>query len=466
MSFILKAKEATVKIKVLNAGDQKVIIKHPIDAAWFPVAVDEQSLSADSTVTYKFPVNKTSWLRINGYFFIIEPGITNILFDYGKKDALSYTDRNMDGIILFSKRDNQFYQYKARDYYKNDSSAVNLLKRIKENKEAELKAYADLLSAKKISLHFYEEMQNFLNIDAAIMEAAIPMVVLAKTKKLNADLDAMWANAYKKHPLTNLRDTFHPDFYMHADYYVYTYLQYYLNLKKDITLNIKNESDYLKAKYHGFETAFKGKMREYLMVSFLWNEMMQDKFQPVLLELFNDFKKQYPKSNFSTHLQSNAKQIEDFNKKKNEDLNQKQKIIADYGKINSFAQLLNQFGDKTVFIDVWATWCGPCKAEFKYSKDLEQFLNAKGIEMLFISTDKDEVDEQWKTIIKYYNLEGWYIRANNALLQDLMDKFWDGKGYAIPRYILVSGGKVINANTLKPSDKEQLYSQLTTELKK
>ncbi|SMC61204.1 TlpA family protein disulfide reductase, partial [Pedobacter nyackensis] len=199
---------------------------------------------------------------------------------------------------------------------------------------------------------------------------------------------------------------------------------------------------------------------------FLWNEMMQDKFQPVLLELFNDFKKQYPKSNFSTHLQSNAKQIEDFNKKKNEDLNQKQKIIADYGKINSFAQLLNQFGDKTVFIDVWATWCWPCKAEFKYSKDLEQFLNAKGIEMLFISTDKDEVDEQWKTMIKYYNLKGWHIRANKVLLQDLMDKFWDGKGYAIPRYILVSGGKVINANTLKPSDKEQLYSQLTTELKK
>lgn len=87
--------------------------------------------------------------------------------------------------------------------------------------------------------------------------------------------------------------------------------------------------------------------------------------------------------------------------------------------------------------------------------------------MLFISTDKDEADDQWKTMIKYYNLEGWHIRTNKALLQDLKNKFWDGKdGYAIPRYILVSGGKVVNANMFRPSDKEQLYKQLISELKK
>jgi thiol-disulfide isomerase/thioredoxin len=467
MPFILQAQQAIVRIKILNAGNNKVRIQHPIDDTWFPEAVDEQKFGPDSTIKYILPVNKSTWLRINGYTFIIESGITNILFDYGKKDVLSFTDRNMEGIVLFLKRDNQFYQDKARTYYKNDTNTVTLLKRIEQDKEAELKAYADLLSAKKISLNFYEEIRNYLNVNAVIMEATIPMIVFSQTKKLNNELDAMWTNAYKKHPLTDIRDSFNPDFYYHADYYAFTYLQYYLAQKRGLKLNFKNENDYFKAKYRGFGTIFRGKMREYLMASFLRNEMMQNKFQPVFLELFNDFEKQYPRSHFIPYLQTYVAQIEVFDKEKKADLNQKQKIIADYREIDSFEQLLHQFKDKTVFIDIWATWCGPCKGEFQYNKELEQVLSSKDIGMLFISTDKDEADEQWKTMIKYYNLEGWHIRTNKALLQDLKNKFWDGKdGYAIPRYILVSGGKVVNADMFRPSDKERLYNQLISEIKK
>ena len=124
MPFILQAQQATLKIKILNAGNNKVRIQHPVDGTWFPEAVDEQQNGTDSIITYTLPVNKSTWLRVNGYNFVIEPGITNILFDYDKKDALSFTDRNMEGIILFSKRDNQFYQDKARTFYKIDTSTV------------------------------------------------------------------------------------------------------------------------------------------------------------------------------------------------------------------------------------------------------------------------------------------------------------------------------------------------------
>jgi thiol-disulfide isomerase/thioredoxin len=207
-------------------------------------------------------------------------------------------------------------------------------------------------------------------------------------------------------------------------------------------------------------------MREYLMASFLHNEMMQKKFQPELLELFSEFKQEYPASNYSKYIAPQARDIESFLAKKSAGLSAKQKIIADYQKINSFEQLLGHFKDKDVFIDVWATWCGPCKEEFKYSKELKEFLDKSDAEMLFISTDKDEVDEQWKTMIKYYNLDGWHVRVNKNLLQDMLNKFWDGKGYAIPRYILVSKGKVVNGDMMRPTDKEKLYSQIKTLLKK
>ncbi len=81
--------------------------------------------------------------------------------------------------------------------------------------------------------------------------------------------------------------------------------------------------------------------------------------------------------------------------------------------------------------------------------------------MMYISMDKDAVDQQWKDMIKYYRLSGSHIRTNAALQQDLINKLWDGKGYAIPRYLILKDGKLVVPNALRPSDKDKLYEQIS-----
>lgn len=466
LPFVAAAQTAKLKIKVSNAKDKVLKLQLPVDGTWFYSAADDLVLNGDSSINVEVPVQTTTWVRVNGWYVIVEPGQTTISFDYAAKDLIPYVDRNMEGVAQFAKRNTEFYQTIARAYYQKDSTAAGLLKLIEHDRLAELKPYKDLMNAKKISLSFFMEIDHFLKVQANIMEATIPILVFSQTKKLNADLDHMWKTAYEKTSWDDLQNTFHPNFFYHADYYAFTYLQYYQALKQGKKLEVKDESTYLKLKYAGFGTSFKGKMREYLMASFLHNEMMQKKFQPELLELFSEFKHEYPASNYSKYIAPQARDIESFLAKKSAGLSAKQKVIAGYQKIDSFEQLLGHFKDKDVFIDVWATWCGPCKEEFKYSKELKEFLDKSDAEMLFISTDKDEVDEQWKTMIKYYNLDGWHVRVNKNLLQDMLNKFWDGKGYAIPRYILVSKGKVVNADMMRPTDKEKLYSQIKTLLKK
>jgi thiol-disulfide isomerase/thioredoxin len=466
LPFVAPAQTTRLNIKVSNAKAQVLKLQLPVDGTWFSSAADEFVLNGDSSISVEVPVRTATCVRVNGWYVILEPGQTNISVDYAAKDIIPNVDRNMEGVAQFAKRNTEFYQTIARAYYEKDSTAAGLLKLIERDRLAELKPYQDLLTAKKISLNFFMEIDHFLKVQANIMEAAIPMLVFSETKKLNADLDHMWKTAYEKISWEDLKNTFHPDFFYHADYYAFTYLQYYQALKQGRKLEVKDESTYLKLKYAGFGTSFKGKMREYLMASFLVNEMMQKKFQPELLELFAAFKKEYPASNYSRYIAPQARDIEAFLGNKSAEMNTKQKVIADYQKIDSFEQLLAHFKDKDVFIDVWATWCSPCKEEFKHSKELAEFLNKSDVEMLFISTDKDEVDELWKTMIKYYNLDGWHIRVNKNLLQDMLNKFWDGKGYAIPRYILVSKGRVVNANMLRPGDKTKLYTQLKALLKK
>lgn len=151
-----------------------------------------------------------------------------------------------------------------------------------------------------------------------------------------------------------------------------------------------NTSQRLKDAYVGFSNNFIGKVREYLIASFLFNEIWQMKYQAVLVTLFNDFKKQYPKSKFSPLLQPMADVIEKYHEDVKKDLTADQKFVANYSQINSLDELMANFKGKIVFVDMWATWCGPCKAEFECGLGLEKFLKSKNVEMLYIYMDKDD----------------------------------------------------------------------------
>jgi peroxiredoxin len=51
---------------------------------------------------------------------------------------------------------------------------------------------------------------------------------------------------------------------------------------------------------------------------------------------------------------------------------------------------LESFKGKVVFLDFWATWCGPCKEEFPELEALYQKYGKEGFEVVGISVDKSE----------------------------------------------------------------------------
>ncbi|EMS33439.1 thiol:disulfide interchange protein [Mariniradius saccharolyticus AK6] len=51
---------------------------------------------------------------------------------------------------------------------------------------------------------------------------------------------------------------------------------------------------------------------------------------------------------------------------------------------------ISQFHGKTLFINVWASWCGPCRIEMPYIQSLYDKVKERGdIEFLMVATDKD-----------------------------------------------------------------------------
>jgi thiol-disulfide isomerase/thioredoxin len=118
---------------------------------------------------------------------------------------------------------------------------------------------------------------------------------------------------------------------------------------------------------------------------------------------------------------------------------------------------LEDFKGKFVYIDVWATWCGPCRQEIPFLKKVEEKYHGKNIVFVSISIDKQKDQEKWRTMVKEKELGGVQVFADN----DWNSKFvQDYKITGIPRFILIDPkGNIVKADATRPSS-EDLVKEL------
>jgi thiol-disulfide isomerase/thioredoxin len=133
-------------------------------------------------------------------------------------------------------------------------------------------------------------------------------------------------------------------------------------------------------------------------------------------------------------------------------------VFEDYENYKGGKTSLADLKGKYTYIDVWATWCGPCKAEIPALKQLEKDYHDKNIQFLSMSIDDDKshrgswdlANKNWKAMVADKELSGIQLFAPEGWKSKFIT---DYKINGIPRFILIDpDGNVLDASAPRPSD--------------
>ncbi len=235
------------------------------------------------------------------------------------------------------------------------------------------------------------------------------------------------------------------------------YLNYLVELdyQKDSTL--KDDPLYKMKKVN---TTYKGPIREYV----LHRMMRAGIFRAGTLEALDNCR-----HNFSGFLadirdrQYHASIESEFAKKEavlhRTEVGQPAPVFTLTSDINT-SHSLSDFKGKVVYLDLWASWCGPCRVETPDFQQLyEKYKNDERV--AFISIAVSDGEKEWRKALGE-DKPGWLqlIDKNKVVLTTYAANF-------IPKFILIDKqGRIADFNAPRPSEKEKIEKALAREMEK
>jgi len=114
-------------------------------------------------------------------------------------------------------------------------------------------------------------------------------------------------------------------------------------------------------------------------------------------------------------------------------------IVPDSPADQLFEAIIEKYRGKVVFVDFWATWCGPCLQGIKMIAPLKEEMAGKDVVFLYLTGPSSPL-ATWTNMIP--DIKGEHYRLSNDQWNYLCNKF---KVNGIPHYVLVGkDGSVLN----------------------
>ncbi|HSZ26103.1 MAG TPA: TlpA disulfide reductase family protein [Cytophagaceae bacterium] len=118
--------------------------------------------------------------------------------------------------------------------------------------------------------------------------------------------------------------------------------------------------------------------------------------------------------------------------------------------INGTKISLSDFKGKIIYLDFWATWCGPCQAEIPYSRNLQETFK-ENPNIVFINISFDQDTKKWQKVVRAKKMMGTQLISINGKESDVITSY---NVKTIPRFIIIDkNGLILDADAKRPSEK-------------
>ena len=188
----------------------------------------------------------------------------------------------------------------------------------------------------------------------------------------------------------------------------------FTNLENGDLKEIKEYASFLFDRYRKF---FTGDNLQYMQAQLIYEDEFQGSKTPSIPQLYETYRAEFPNSPFLNVLEPGVKENLRFQNSRITDKDYH--ILTCDSTITSLEDAVKPFKGKVVYIDVWATWCGPCLKEFQYLPTLKEKAHNMDVVYLYISIDRPEERKKWEKTIAYHQLKGYHLLVNEKLGKSL-----------------------------------------------
>ena len=475
--------EVLITIDLPDQPEVNLIYTVPISGTIFWGFSDTLKANGTGKSELNLKITQPSFITIrnenvqNRVKMLIEPGCDyHVVMDTLKN--IQITGANEKGQMLYTTLPNpEYIDMEIRKIVnpRNDTaSLVSVQQKINDLKQSDLSKFKELLDGGEITKSFFDLIQKDRDCYYASMEATF---LLQKTYepvrlgiKIGDDLLQNLKKIYEQYPPNDERFLFSSFWTEYADSYIKDYNQF---IREDFDLQkfmeLRNSGAFNTYIINESKKYLSGKALEFFQARYIYYECFQSSYKGSLekefISLLEQFEKDYPQSEYLKYIRPFIDKIIDYYRIIEQPFDKDVLFLENYETFNTLEEAVKPLLGKKIYIDVWATWCGPCKVEFAHNEALKKILAENDIQLLYISIDRDDHDQNWKNEIKYHKLTGTHIRANSELQYNLMKRF-DKKAespyIAIPWYILVDEkGNITEEHAKSPSQLvsgEQLFA--------
>lgn len=455
------ADNSEIKItgKVRNTEGLNIVYSKTVDGMHNSQLIDTLKIAADSTFSLTLPAGKLERIRfylwgksLLGSTFLKKGNIELDIDAAAEKPLIikSVDEKELAVADLLSQLDNDVFSLRARQGDRwniaEDTVATSVSQKLKDyalSLEKQMEGVnKDIYSKAKQDIH----MQLLLAFQNQVFATSYRSSEETKKEWL-AELDRMTEFCQIDHPDSPFSLAFYDVASNDAG------VRYYMKEEK-IPEGIEKGPELI---FYHYEHQLTGNAQEAAMAQLILEDEAREQNNPLIPPLAERFHQLYPQSKWLPLVDKAVEKNRAFNLMEIPDYIH----FPDVAKIKTFKDITDRYKGKVVFMDIWATWCGPCRSSFAHIKPLQEYAAQKEIVLLYLSIDRPEDDDKWRKMAAHYDLRGEHIRIQEEFKQEVYDTFGDKGSLSIPHYVIINkSGEIHFKVASSPENMDKLKEQL------